>query len=126
MNSKSTKYIDKLKGLALIFILSAFSNFLYAGDCPKRYINPIFKEVQYSAALKYGPYKKNTDGTHTWLIYDVYEPKNDTLSLRPVIILIHGGSFTSFPPIDRKSPDIGGMAKALAERGYLVISPDYR
>ncbi|MEZ5038123.1 MAG: T9SS type A sorting domain-containing protein [Chitinophagales bacterium] len=126
MTSKSIDYNDYLKGFAFIFILLAFNNFLNAGDCTKRYIDPIFKEVQYTAAQKYGPYKKNTDGTHTWLIYDVYEPKNDTLSLRPVIILIHGGSFTNFPPIDRKSPDIGGMAKALAERGYVVISPDYR
>ncbi|HXH18683.1 MAG TPA: T9SS type A sorting domain-containing protein, partial [Chitinophagales bacterium] len=54
---------------------------------------------------------------------DIYQPENDTLSGRPLIILAFGGSFTfGF----RTSPDIVQLCNEFAARGYVTASIDYR
>jgi acetyl esterase/lipase len=59
------------------------------------------------------------------LMYDVYEPLDDTLDLRPLVILWHGGAFLD-NLLNRRSPDILAIADYLVRRGYVVISPGYR
>lgn len=97
-----------------------------AAQCPQRYRDQIFPKLQTTPNIKYGINKLNTDGTRTWQAFDLYEPKDDTLSLRPWIVLIHGGAFTNWPPLDRTSPEIVQISMDLAKRGYVVISPEYR
>lgn len=59
-------------------------------------------------------------------MYDLFEPKEDTAQLRPLVVLIHGGGFTNQIPLNRKSPEIVEIAKDLAKRGYVTASPEYR
>ena len=97
-----------------------------ADDCPQRYRDIVFDQVKINKNINYGGRKTNTDGTKTWLVLDLYEPKNDTAQLRPLVVLIHGGGFTNFPPLFRATPDIVELARSLARRGYVVVSPEYR
>jgi len=55
---------------------------------------------------------------------DIYEPVGDTMSKRPVVILAFGGSFITG---DRLSDStIVRLCRALALRGYVTASIDYR
>ena len=62
---------------------------------------------------------------------DVYEPVGDTMAARPVIIVLHTGSFlpvfyngqTTGQRIDSAVVE---MCKQFARRGYTAIAPDYR
>jgi len=62
---------------------------------------------------------------------DVYEPIGDTMAMRPVVIVLHTGSF--LPPFyngqttgQRIDSAVVEMCKQFARRGYTAIAPDYR
>ena len=52
---------------------------------------------------------------------DIYRPPNQGTSLRPAVILIHGGGWTSF---DKST--MHGMGEFLARSGYVAFAVDYR
>ncbi|PKP18681.1 MAG: hypothetical protein CVU05_13070 [Bacteroidetes bacterium HGW-Bacteroidetes-21] len=54
---------------------------------------------------------------------DIYRPKGDTCSQRPLIILIHGGAFVIG---DKTSPTVKALAEYYARCGYVVAAPNYR
>ena len=108
----------KLKLLPVILICMTLLTAQYAdaqcGAGP-RYVDSIFSSytvttVTYSSA--YG------------LQMDIYQPTGDTASLRPVLILAHGGSFTSG---DRTNDNvITQLCSDFAHKGYVTVSIDYR
>lgn len=112
----------------LLFAFIIISNISLFAQCPQRYKDRVFEKYSTKLNQNYNNnvLKKNTDGTISQMLYDVYQPKDDTAQLRPLIILIHGGSFTNWPPLFKSSPEIVEIARDLAKRGYVVISPDYR
>lgn len=57
------------------------------------------------------------------LLLDLHEPSKRSKALRPVVVLLHGGGFVGG---SRSDPNIGRVAKALAARGIVVASIDYR
>jgi poly(3-hydroxybutyrate) depolymerase len=59
----------------------------------------------------------------TSLKLDVHMPKMDTATQRPLIILLHGGSFISG---SKSAPDVLQFSKDFAKMGYVVASIDYR
>ncbi|MEN9448935.1 MAG: hypothetical protein RJA25_2225 [Bacteroidota bacterium] len=110
-------------------LLTYFSVLLFfstssATDCSNgRYFNPIFPKVKRTNNIKYGA-KRQSDGAMFDLKYDVYEPLGDTVSERPVMLLIHGGAYLKL--LDQNSPDIVLMSTYFAQRGYVAVSIDYR
>jgi acetyl esterase/lipase len=54
---------------------------------------------------------------------DVYEPAGDTLALRPLVIVAHGGSFLSG---SKTGSDVVPMCKDFAKLGYVSASINYR
>ena len=54
---------------------------------------------------------------------DLYLPKNDTLSHRPLVMLMHGGSFYFG---SRNDQSISKWCQHLASLGYVAASIDYR
>ena len=111
-----------------------------------RYQKDIFKEVLLTKNIKYGtalgywtknPYNNepyieflskgltNTlkDPDSLDLRLDLYQPNNDTLTNRPLILLIHGGAFYVGT---RQIPTIKQLATTLAKKGFVVASIDYR
>ncbi len=95
-----------------------------AGDCTNgRYLRPVFSQVDITKNIKYAR-KQQSDGQYIDLKYDVYQPHGDTVSLRPVMLLIHGGAYLKL--LDQNSPDIVLMCNYFAQRGYVTVSIDYR
>ncbi|MBP6639008.1 MAG: T9SS type A sorting domain-containing protein [Bacteroidia bacterium] len=72
-------------------------------------------DVVYGSAVGYR-------GCLVSLLMDIYKPVNQ-LTLRPVVVLLHGGSLTAG---DRHAPNIVALADSLASRGYVVASVEYR
>lgn len=65
----------------------------------------------------------NWDGTTQSLAMDIYEPANDTLNLRPFILILHGGSFIGGQRNDQPSVT---LCETFAERGYVTATASYR
>lgn len=67
----------------------------------------------------------------TGLMCDIYEPTGDTASARPLVILLHTGSF--LPPLingqttgSRKDSTIAEMCRRYAKKGYVAVAMSYR
>lgn len=57
------------------------------------------------------------------LLLDLYQPVGQPAGLRPIVVAIHGGAFFRE---SRANKGIVGIANALAARGYVVASVEYR
>ncbi len=104
--------------LFICALLCAFPNFLLAQfSCDStRYFQSVFDTVEVSSDIVYGANEGD-------LLMDVYEPKGDTLSERPLLILAFGGSFV----FGNKSEDyMRALGRDFARKGYVVASIDYR
>lgn len=55
------------------------------------------------------------------LLTDIYEPKDDRAELRPLVILVHGGSF-----VGGKKEQVAPFCTALVKKGYVTASIQYR
>lgn len=112
-----------LAGSGLVTVASAQA----ADDIPTegRYVEPVFDEMETTEDIVYGQ-AVNVDGVTQDLHLDIYEPAGDTVQARPVLVLLHGGSFVFG---DHKSDAYGagpGVARTFVELGYVVVSPQYR
>lgn len=86
-----------------------------------RYKDEMFSITKH-ADIEYGSnYDNKNQLTH--LLMDVYEPKDDTLSARPVIVFVHGGSFVGG---DREDQAINKTAEYFARKGYVTANIEYR
>lgn len=65
----------------------------------------------------------NMSNSTTSLKMDVWMPKADTGTNRPLIILMHGGNFLSG---SKSGADVLQFSKDFAKMGYIVASIDYR
>lgn len=81
-----------------------------------KYVDAIYKKVNTKTYI-YAIKDKNT------LKLDLYQPINDTLKLKPLFVIIHGGGFTTGAKNDKS---LVLLAKETAKKGYVVASIDYR
>lgn len=86
-----------------------------------RYLDPTFavtvrRNVVYGQAIA-------LDGTPVELRLDLYLPKDDTATDRPVYVFAHGGAFYSG---DKNAGDAPTWANELARRGWVAASINYR
>ena len=106
-------------------------------EAQQRYIDEIFTEVDVTYDITYGVnatvlyFSVVGEAIPEELKMDVYEPANDDLEERPLIILAHTGNF--FPQPDfcevtgrRDEEFMTDMAMRLARMGYVVAVIDYR
>lgn len=84
-----------------------------------RYLSPAFR-VNTKSNIVYAS-KKNEAQHEEPLSLDLYEPINDGSKQRPVVIFIHGGGYR-----EGSKEDAADISDRLAERGYVVISMNYR
>ncbi len=80
----------------------------------------IYATVQ---AITFPPYLSEGITESEDLSFDLYEPMNDTLSKRPLIIFAFGGSFLGG---SKKQAEIVEYCEAMARRGFVVATIDYR
>lgn len=84
-----------------------------------RYKQDVFTEVK-KTTVDYAPTLSHT-GLAMTLKMDVYEPQNDNATVRPVVILAHGGSFIFG---DRTMME--SWCQVLARKGYVAATIQYR
>jgi hypothetical protein len=72
------------------------------GDAPLRYRDAVFAAVTMTSNIVYGS-AMNIAGQTITLQFDFYEPTGDSVTQRPAIIWVHGGSFSSG---DKTSPEL--------------------
>jgi len=95
------------------FIL-LFSSFI--GISQTRYLDAVFETVT-AKTYNYSLRDKDT------LKLDVYEPENDSITARPLFVLVHAGGFTTG---ERNNNSLISLAENVAKKGYVVASIDYR
>jgi hypothetical protein len=98
-----------------------------------RYLDELFANVSVDSNVIYGQNKGFLTGFNVTenLKMDVYTPSGDTATSRPVIILMHAGSFlpgsvTGFNFADKNENCIVELCKRFAKRGYVAVSMTYR
>lgn len=84
-----------------------------------RYLSPAF-HVNTKSNIVYAS-KKNEAQNEEPLSLDLYEPIGDNNKQRPVFIFIHGGGYK-----EGSKEDAVDISNKLAERGYVVLSMNYR
>ena len=116
--------------LVVIFLFFIVSEKLDAQCNDNRYLNEIFSSARTFENVVYNRplhlqgaclIESNIDTTNFAL--DIYEPSGDTLQKRPVIVYAHGGAFLIG---DRRMVPIEDFCRKMANRGYVVVSIDYR
>lgn len=92
------------------------------GPAPLRYRDLVFTTVSKTSNVTYGS-AINASGQTVTLQLDIYEPVGDTVTERPAIVWVHGGSFCCG---DKTSPEIVDEANTFARKGYFNVSINYR
>ncbi|WP_420318415.1 carboxylesterase family protein [Ekhidna sp.] len=90
------------------------------GSLLGRYVQDVFADVDITFDIKYGEGAALV-GPVNDLYLDVYEPKGDNETKRPLLLLAHGGAF-----ISGTKNAIKDMCIAYAKKGYVVASMQYR
>ncbi len=110
--------------LLLVFSIH-FSLFTVAQNCNSlRYQDTIFRSVTNTTGIYFGtatPYGALAQPQDLFL--DIYEPANDTLTKRPLIVFQFGGGFLIGW---RTEPVIPEFCEYFAKCGYVVATIDYR
>jgi poly(3-hydroxybutyrate) depolymerase len=92
------------------------------GPAPLRYRDLVFSTASTTSNVIYGSATNNSGQTVT-LRLDTYEPTGDTVTERPAIVWVHGGSFCCG---DKTSAEIVDEATTFAKKGYFNVSINYR
>ncbi|MDW3648364.1 MAG: T9SS type A sorting domain-containing protein [Bacteroidia bacterium] len=99
----------------LFFIFPSTLSAQFSCDS-SRFLIEVFDSVEVSTGIEYGMNGRA-------LLMDVYEPKGDTMSERPLLVLAFGGSFVFGNRDDGYMQELG---TTFAKMGYVVASIDYR
>jgi pimeloyl-ACP methyl ester carboxylesterase len=115
-----------MKNPMLFFLLFLSMWKLYAQECDnQRYYEEVFGYTQISN-IRFGENLQPTplDPNNVQeLFMDIYQPNDDTLSARPLIIWAFGGGFVFG---SKTSPDMIALSSSFAKRGYVTAAIDYR
>ena len=110
--------------LFALLMCSIVSRLTAQSDCDgSRYrYTSAFEEFEVTYDVEYGN-AINTTGLNQSLVVDIYEPSGDDNTLRPLILLGHGGFFIGG---DNAGTDVVPLAQDLSRMGYVVGSISYR
>jgi len=97
-------------------------NLVPPSDPPMRYRDPIFSAVTVTSNVTYGS-AVNLENQTVTLRLDMYQPAGDTVTARPAIVWVHGGSFCCG---DKRSSELVDEATTFSKQGYVNVSIDYR
>jgi acetyl esterase/lipase len=92
------------------------------GPAPLRYRDDVFASVTKTADITYGT-AVNQSGQTVTLKLDLYQPTGDTITARPAIVWVHGGSFCCG---NKGSAELVEEANTFGRKGYVNVSIDYR
>ena len=122
-----------MKRLLLLLIVT----FFFGNANAQRYLSPVFDEVDVATDVVYGVnatvilLQQVGEAVPQPLTMDVYTPKGDTETNRPLVVLLHTGNFV--PPSfnggytgTKADADNVAIATRLAKMGYVVANIEYR
>ncbi len=122
-----------IRNLRYSFMLCAIVASTILQAQPLRYLDEVFSTVTVDSNVVYGQNKTYNSGFNATqqLKMNVYRPVGDTATSRPVIILMHAGSFldgslTGFSFADKNEHCIVELCHRFAKRGYVTVSMSYR
>jgi predicted esterase len=92
------------------------------GNGPVRYRDAIFNSVTVTSNVTYGS-AVNLENQTIPLQLDMYQPTGDTVTSRPAIVWVHGGSFCCG---DKTSSELVDEATTFSKAGYVNVSINYR
>lgn len=108
--------------LSILLILLSFFSVELSAQCGARFQDELMFESQVKKDIQYG--QAITSKSRTKNLYlDFYEPAGDTMSLRPLLIFLHGGSYLDG---NKNFTEITLPSNSLAQRGYAVAAVNYR
>ena len=108
------------KILILCNLVFTFTALTFSAENPIRFRDLLFEDIKVTEDIHYGT-NKSQAGLTEKLLLDIYEPANDTLLKRPLILLAHGGYF-----LMGSKADMALECENLAQAGYVVVSINYR
>ena len=108
--------------LLLVAAGCSWPNIVPPGDAPLRYRDPVFDSVTVTNNITYGS-AVNLSGQTVTLALDMYRPIGDTVTSRPAIVWVHGGSFCCGT---RTSAELVDEATTFSKLGYVNVSISYR
>ena len=123
-SSAAERYKDRM------FDVSVEKNVVYASNVKHlKTLNNISTALLLSSMAGKGMavylYDNETDLTNVELHMDIYKPKNDTETKRPVILVMHGGAFAAGSKNDYDQHTVT-YCDSLAARGYVTAAVEYR
>ncbi|MDF1698296.1 MAG: alpha/beta hydrolase [Saprospiraceae bacterium] len=102
--------------LCLSFIYLRAQN---GGDIP-RYFNTIFEDIEVTSNIVYTE-QTTIGGNKVSLEMDIYEPNNDPMLQRPLLVFAHGGGF-----VGGHRSRVEDFCQSYAKRGFVVANISYR
>ena len=115
--------MNKLLLLLFISVVCRVSVLGQVNCTSLRYQDTIFHSVTQTNNYYFGSAMAFGGLTPQDLYLDIYQPANDTLKLRPLIVFEFGGGFVIGW---REEPDIPAFCNYFAQLGYVVATIDYR
>ena len=107
--------------MRVLFILLLCPFFAY-NQCYNRYLQELFPTVQTTTNISYG-LNTNSQGDTVQLSLDFYEPANDPITKRPLLILLHGPDLVNGSKEDSLMVH---LSEKFAKRGFAVAAINYR
>ncbi|MBT3622244.1 MAG: hypothetical protein HN535_05805 [Flavobacteriales bacterium] len=115
----------------------AFISFSFTASAQTRYLDDVFSAVTVTSDVTYAtntsilPMLQSLPPVPATLKCDIYEPTGDSIVNRPVIVLVHTGSF--LPPVLNGQPtgsktdlSIVEQCTRWAKKGYVAVAMDNR
>src|SRR5690606_21966932 len=87
----------------------------------RRYLNAVFDEVIFTEGIVYAKKRNDLNNKKEELKLRVFEPKDDSLTARPLFLLTPGGGF-----VVTGDDWMNDVAEELAKAGYVVALNKYR
>ncbi|MFT6768803.1 MAG: para-nitrobenzyl esterase, partial [Flavobacteriales bacterium] len=115
-------YFSIMKRL-LLCAAASLTAVLSTAQCDgNRFFNQVFNDYTEIENIVYGE-NINYQGSTTELLLDVYQPVGDIETARPLIVMVHGGSFIGG---SKDGVDVTSLASDFTKMGYVVASINYR
>lgn len=89
----------------------------------QRFVSRVFDEIAVQSSQEYSRAAPVGSDDPESLYFDFYEPLDDTMEYRPLVITVFGGAFIAG---NRSWCDMLAFADSLSHYGYTVASIDYR
>jgi len=94
--------------------------FAKAEETGIRFLTEVFLGVEVQKNVIFGQVKDRADKMLD-LTMDIFQPKNDTMTKRPLVVWIHGGGF-----VNGSKENMSSRCEGFAKLGYVAVTINYR